>query len=83
MLVATTGRLVDFLTSGHVRLGRVTCLVLDEADQLLTLGFSSQVCGQGFPSQPALPSHCLLPSSFSHPFHTSRCYSHARCHMLA
>ena len=43
VLVATTGRLVDMLLSRHVRLSRVTMLVLDEADQLLLLGFSVQV----------------------------------------
>jgi ATP-dependent RNA helicase DeaD len=43
MVVATTGRLLDMLMTKHVRVGHVTMLVLDEADQLLTLGFSPQV----------------------------------------
>ncbi|KOO27278.1 ATP-dependent RNA helicase [Chrysochromulina tobinii] len=43
VLVATAGRCTDMLSSGHVSLARVGCLVLDEADQLLTLGFSVQV----------------------------------------
>lgn len=43
MVIATAGRLTDMLTSGHVKLGRVGLFVLDEADQLLTLGFAAQV----------------------------------------
>ena len=43
ILVATTGRLVDMVMSNIAKLARVTMLVLDEADQLLTLGFSLQV----------------------------------------
>ena len=43
LLVATTGRLVDLLMTKEVRLDFVTMLILDEADQLLTLGFSLQV----------------------------------------
>ena len=43
VLVATAGRCTDLLSSSHVSLGRVGLLVLDEADQLLTLGFSLQV----------------------------------------
>ena len=43
ILIATTGRLVDLLLTNHVKLAHCTMLVLDEADQLLTLGFSLQV----------------------------------------
>ena len=43
LLVATTGRLVDMLMSKQASLSRATLLILDEADQLLTLGFSLQV----------------------------------------
>ena len=43
LLIATTGRLLDMLTTKHVRVGRVTMLVLDEADSLISLGFIEQV----------------------------------------
>lgn len=39
VLVATPGRLVQFLDSGELRLDDVRTLVLDEADQLLDPGF--------------------------------------------
>ena len=39
VLVATPGRLLDLMGQGHVRLDGVEALVLDEADQMLDLGF--------------------------------------------
>ncbi|HPD90828.1 MAG: DEAD/DEAH box helicase [Rhodobacter sp.] len=39
VLVATPGRLIDLLDRGAVSLARVQMLVLDEADQMLDLGF--------------------------------------------
>jgi len=39
ILVATPGRLLDFLQSGIVGLKQVTSLILDEADQMLDMGF--------------------------------------------
>ena len=39
ILVATPGRLIDLLDRGAVRLGATRHLVLDEADQMLDLGF--------------------------------------------
>jgi len=35
ILIATPGRLLDFMDAGVVRLNRVTYLVLDEADRML------------------------------------------------
>jgi len=35
ILIATPGRLIDFLESRVVRLDRITYLVLDEADRML------------------------------------------------
>jgi ATP-dependent RNA helicase RhlE len=39
IVVATPGRLLDLMAQGHVRLGHVSVLVLDEADRMLDLGF--------------------------------------------
>lgn len=35
ILIATPGRLIDFLESGTLKLDRITYLVLDEADRML------------------------------------------------
>jgi ATP-dependent RNA helicase RhlE len=39
VLVATPGRLVDFLEQGVLNLGETTLLVLDEVDRMLDMGF--------------------------------------------
>ncbi|HJQ00896.1 MAG TPA: DEAD/DEAH box helicase [Jatrophihabitans sp.] len=39
VVVGTPGRLLDLSQQGHLKLGFVRCLVLDEADEMLDLGF--------------------------------------------
>lgn len=43
IVVATPGRLIDHMTTGAVRLDHTTTVVLDEADQMLDLGFMPAV----------------------------------------
>lgn len=39
IVVATPGRLLDLMNQGHVKLNDVEVLILDEADQMLDMGF--------------------------------------------
>ncbi|WGV97926.1 DEAD/DEAH box helicase [Vibrio sp. YMD68] len=43
ILVATPGRLLDLISSNAVKLDRVKTLVLDEADRMLSLGFTDEL----------------------------------------
>lgn len=43
ILVATPGRLLDLISSNAVKLDRVSTLVLDEADRMLSLGFTEEI----------------------------------------
>lgn len=43
VVIATPGRLIDFLEKGTTNLARCTYLVLDEADRMLDMGFEPQI----------------------------------------
>ena len=42
-MIATPGRINDFLDQGRTNLDRTTYLVIDEADKMLDMGFEPQV----------------------------------------
>jgi ATP-dependent RNA helicase RhlE len=43
VIVATPGRLLDLMNQGHVDLGGIEVLVLDEADRMLDMGFINDI----------------------------------------
>jgi len=45
VLIATPGRMYDMIAQGHLQLSRVQTLILDEADQMLALGFYKDIQG--------------------------------------
>lgn len=66
IVIATPGRLIDFLQSGDTNLKRVTYLVLDEADRMLDMGFEPQVrkmCTQVRPDRQTLMWSATWPHS--------------------
>jgi ATP-dependent RNA helicase RhlE len=71
VLVATPGRLGQLVDLGHVRLSDLRLLVLDEADQLLDLGFLPEVSRlvQTALFSATLPPavEAMLPQLFRHP----------------
>jgi len=43
VLVATPGRMFDLIAQGHIDISRLACLILDEADLMLDLGFNKDI----------------------------------------
>ena len=52
IIVATPGRLIDMKNRGYAKLDQVTNIVLDEADEMLNMGFSDSI-NEIFESLPA------------------------------
>ena len=43
IIIATPGRFLSHLTLGYVDLSELTCLILDEADRMLDMGFHGDI----------------------------------------
>ncbi len=43
VIVATPGRLIDLIERGNINLKEITTLVLDEADEMLSMGFKQEI----------------------------------------
>ncbi|KAL0477490.1 ATP-dependent RNA helicase, partial [Acrasis kona] len=57
IIIATPGRLLDFLQAGVISLDDITYVVLDEADRMLDMGFApqiTQICSQMRPDRQTL-----------------------------
>jgi len=68
IVIATPGRLIDFLDQQSTNLKRVTYLVLDEADRMLDMGFEPQVrkiCSQIRPDRQTLMWSATWPQEVS------------------
>merc|ERR1719190_71764 len=68
VVIATPGRLIDFLESQTTNLKRVTYLVMDEADRMLDMGFEPQVrkiCSQIRPDRQTLMWSATWPKEVS------------------
>ncbi len=57
VIVATPGRLIDLKNRGYVHLEQVSTIVLDEADEMLNMGFSDSI-NEIFEALPE--QHCTL-----------------------
>lgn len=43
IFVGTTGRVLDHIQRGNIDFGNLECLILDEADQMLKMGFKEDI----------------------------------------
>jgi len=69
ILIATPGRLLDFLECGAVTLRRTTYLVLDEADRMLEMGFQQdleKILSQCRPDRQTLMFSATWPKEVRH-----------------
>ena len=64
IIVATPGRLVDLMHRGYARLEQVTNIVLDEADEMLNMGFSDSI-NEIFESLPAEHNTLMFSATMS------------------
>ena len=64
IIVATPGRLIDLKNRGYARLENVTNIVLDEADEMLNMGFSEAI-NEIFESLPADHSTLMFSATMS------------------
>ena len=66
ILVATPGRLLDLISSNAIKLDKVKTLVLDEADRMLSLGFTEELSALMalMPNKPAQKQILLFSATF-------------------
>ena len=64
IIVATPGRLVDLMHRGYARLEQVQTIVLDEADEMLNMGFSDSI-NEVFESLPAEHNTLMFSATMS------------------
>jgi superfamily II DNA/RNA helicase len=66
ILVATPGRLLDLISSNAIKLDKVKTLVLDEADRMLSLGFTEELSALMalMPNKPAKKQILLFSATF-------------------
>lgn len=64
IVVATPGRLLDLVSKNAIKLDQVECLVLDEADRMLALGFADEL-KQVLALLPTSHQSCFFSATFA------------------
>lgn len=64
IVIATPGRLLDLVSKNSLKLDEVRCLILDEADRMLALGFADEL-QQVLKLLPAQRQNCFLSATFA------------------